>query len=80
MAAACVNKDERTRTMHEEHLKDWLRSVINVCRSTVGDLPSTPTITDELDQCLGRVEHELDYALTLIKIGNAFNEINNDED
>ena len=62
--------------MHEEHLKMWIRSAINNCRDIIGDLPSVPIITDELDQCLGRAEHELEYALSLVKTGNALNKVN----
>jgi hypothetical protein len=64
---------------HEEHLKMWFKSVINLTRAIIGDIPSSPVITDEFDQCLGHVEDELAEALTLIKSGRAINKAGRDE-
>jgi hypothetical protein len=65
--------------VHEEYLKMWLKSVINHAAVMISEIPSSPVITDEFDQCLGRVESELTEAMALIKSGHAINKAGRDD-
>lgn len=66
-------------SQHEEHLKMWFKSVINHAAVMISEIPSSPVITDEFDQRLGRVESELAEAMALIKSGHAINKAGRDD-
>jgi hypothetical protein len=58
---------------HEEHLVMWFKSVINGALNSVGEIPSSPVITSEFDQALGRLENSLRECRTIVDKGRAIN-------
>jgi len=64
---------------HEEHLSMWFTSVLNAALNSVSELPSSPVITNEFDQALGRLENLLRECRTIVNDGKAINKAGRDD-